>query len=193
MELQRADADDAGAAQPAAGPPTIPTYRTFDLPMYLCLDSAPRPIPSVARRQSRHEGGRWRDNERRNGKQVRVARSLLSEEAALARLRGTSESSWRNERMGGNSLHEMYNNDDVGYHPIRQAFQGGGQEYPTTAGLNRSNARDPSVTHNDKANHFDDDEENVIVLCDTSHCCNEGAKNLCTIALWGMITLAIFN
>mmetsp|Transcript_10049 Transcript_10049/g.23494 ORF Transcript_10049/g.23494 Transcript_10049/m.23494 type:complete len:178 (+) Transcript_10049:211-744(+) len=149
--------------------------------------------PGVSRQQSRHEGGRWRDNERRNGKQVRVARSLLSEEAALARLRGTSESSWRNERMGGNSLHEMYNDDDVGYHPIRQAFQGGGQEFPTTAGLNRSNARDPSVTQNDKANHFDDDEENVIVLCDTSHCCNEGAKNLCTIALWGMITLAIFN
>ena len=147
----------------------------------------------ASRPQTRHEVGRW-DNGRGNGKvRVEEARSLLSvQEAALARLRGTPESSWRNERTtGGNIELEMYSD-----HPHRQTLRGGGQEYHTAAGLNRTNARGPSVGPHvgyDEAYEFDDEEENVIVLCDTNLCCNEGAKNLCTLALWGIITLCIFN
>ena len=142
--------------------------------------------PGVSRQQPRHEVERWdNDNSRSNGRgPVEETRSLISvKEAALARLRpGTSDPRWRDGRTGGNRQP-----------PIR----GGGQENRATAGLVRTNARGPSVGTQHKGyddeTYFDDDEENVIVLCDTSHCCNEGAKNLCTIALWGIIALAIFN
>ena len=141
--------------------------------------------PGVSRQQPRHEVERWDNDSRSNGRGPVETRSLLSvKEAALARLRpGASNPRWRDGRTGVNRQP-----------PIR----GGGQENRATAGLVRTNTCGPSVgtQHNEgyeDETYFDDDEENVIVLCDTSHCCNEGAKNLCTIALWGIIALAIFN